>query len=48
MWSRQRAIGPKARDPVQMEELDAFNAAWDVKVKADGETVLTYTVAYHW
>ena len=30
------------------EKLDAFNAAWDVPVPADGETVVTYTVDYTW
>jgi hypothetical protein len=30
------------------KKLDAFNVAWDLPVKADGETVLTYTVEYTW
>ena len=30
------------------KEMDAFHAAWDLPVKADGETVLTYTVEYTW
>ena len=29
-------------------KLDARTAAWDLPVKADGETVLTYTVEYTW
>ena len=30
------------------EKLDARNIAFDVPVKADGETVVTYTVEYTW
>ena len=30
------------------KKLDAFMVAWDVPVKADGETVVTYTVEYTW
>ena len=29
-------------------KLDAFNVAWDVKVPADGEVKVTYTVEYTW
>jgi hypothetical protein len=32
----------------EYQKLDAFNVAWDVPVKADGEYVLTYTVEYTW
>ncbi|HUT61246.1 MAG TPA: DUF4139 domain-containing protein [Phycisphaerae bacterium] len=30
------------------KKLDAFNVAFDVPVKADGEIVVTYTVEYRW
>ena len=33
---------------VDAKEMDIFHAAWDLPVKADGETVLTYTVEYTW
>ncbi len=32
----------------QYEKLDARNVAWDVKVKANGKTKVTYTVEYTW
>ncbi|HUT61247.1 MAG TPA: DUF4139 domain-containing protein, partial [Phycisphaerae bacterium] len=32
----------------EYEKLDAFTIAFDVPVKADGETVVTYTVEYRW
>ena len=32
----------------QADEADAFHVVWDVPVKAKGETILTYTVEYHW
>ncbi len=33
---------------VSDDEMDVRNVAWDVPVKVDGETVLTYTVVYTW
>ncbi len=33
---------------VPHKEMDAFHAAWDLPVKADGEVTLTYTVEYTW
>ena len=32
----------------EFKKLDARNVAWDVPVKADGETTVTYTVEYTW
>jgi len=32
----------------EYKKLDAFTVAWDLPVKADGETVLNYTVEYTW
>jgi len=32
----------------EYKKLDAFNVAWDLPVKADGETVLIYTAEYTW
>jgi hypothetical protein len=34
--------------PNLMKKVDANNVSWDLPVKADGETVLTYTVECTW
>ncbi|RPI59757.1 MAG: DUF4139 domain-containing protein [Planctomycetaceae bacterium] len=44
-WSQSKITETNVKE---FKMLDAFTAAWDVPVKADGETVLTYTVEYQW